>query len=68
MVGPETFDGVDAVARTGAAVDEVDDGNLYVTATPAEGAAIRALGFDLEAILRPILPDVTIQSFPGYEE
>jgi carboxypeptidase T len=68
VIGPETFDDVDAVARTGAAIDEVDDGKLYVTATPAEVVAIRKLGFDLEPIRLPLSPDATIQSFPpGYE-
>lgn len=69
VLGPATFDDVDAVARTGAAVDEVDDGKVYVTATPAEVVAIRELGFEVEPIPPPSTPDATIQSFPsGYED
>jgi murein tripeptide amidase MpaA len=66
VVGPETFEDVDAVARTGASVDEIDDGKVYVTATPAEARAIRALGFTLDAIP---LPDAGILDFPSnYED
>jgi murein tripeptide amidase MpaA len=60
VVGPATFEDVDAVARTGASVDEVDDGKVYVTATPAEARAIRALGFTLEA-----MPEAGVLDFPS---
>ncbi|QSB15115.1 choice-of-anchor J domain-containing protein [Natronosporangium hydrolyticum] len=61
VTGPQTFDDVDAVAATGAAVDEVDRGKVFVTATPAEVQAIRALGFAPERV-----PSVT--PAPGYPE
>jgi hypothetical protein len=38
---------VNNVAATGAAVDSVEHGKVYITATPAEAAAIRKLGFTL---------------------
>jgi carboxypeptidase T len=68
VIGPRTFDDVDAIARTGAAVDDVDDGKVYVTATAAEVSAIRALGFDVETLPRHAHPDATIADYPpGYD-
>jgi hypothetical protein len=48
VVGPKTFTDRDAIARTGAAIDLVEHGKIYVTATGAEVGKIRQLGFDLE--------------------
>jgi carboxypeptidase T len=62
VLGPQTFQDVDAVARTGASVDEIDDGKVYVTATRAEVGAIRALGFTVQALPRP---DATTLDFPS---
>lgn len=45
VTGPRTFTDVNAIARTGASVDGVEDGRVNVTANPSEAAAIRALGF-----------------------
>jgi hypothetical protein len=62
--GPQDFDDVDAIARTGAAVDDIEHGSVYVTAVPSEVAAIRALGFRVEPALRPEHPGGSIQDFP----
>ena len=51
IIGPESFDDVNAIAATGAAVNGVEHGRVLVTATPAEVRQIRALGF--EAIAEP---------------
>lgn len=68
VIGPDTFEEVDAVAGTGAAINEIDDGKVYVSATPAEVAAIRELGFDVELLPQFFHPDATIQDFPpGYD-
>ncbi|WDZ86304.1 M14 family zinc carboxypeptidase [Micromonospora cathayae] len=48
--GPRTVDDRNAVARTGAAIDFVEHGRLNISATPAEAAAIRKLGFRLEPV------------------
>ncbi|MBV1854238.1 M14 family metallopeptidase [Catellatospora tritici] len=48
VVGPKTLADRNAVARTGAAIDLVEHGRIYITATGAEVARIRALGFTLE--------------------
>ena len=53
VLGPRTLDERNAVARTGAAIDSVEDGRLYVSATGAEAKAITSLGFRLEALPRP---------------
>ncbi|NUT35353.1 MAG: zinc carboxypeptidase [Hamadaea sp.] len=45
VVGARTFDDVNSIADTGAAVDGIEDGKVYVSATLREAAAIRALGF-----------------------
>jgi hypothetical protein len=49
VIGPKNFADVNAVARTGAAVDSIEHGNVWITATASEVAAIRALGFRVEA-------------------
>jgi carboxypeptidase T len=43
--GARTFDDVDRIARTGAAIDEIEHGFVYVTATASEVRIIEALGF-----------------------
>jgi carboxypeptidase T len=53
VVGPKTFDDVNAIARTGAAVDSIEHGNVWVTAVPSEVKGIRALGFTVEAAPAP---------------
>src|SRR5262245_29270332 len=45
VTGPRTFTDVNAIAATGASVDGIEDGRVAVTATSAEVARIRALGF-----------------------
>jgi murein tripeptide amidase MpaA len=54
----QVFDARDLVQRnvvagTGAAIDDIEHGVLTVTATAAEAAAIRALGFRVEAVAAP---------------
>ncbi|WP_412543279.1 M14 family zinc carboxypeptidase [Longispora sp. K20-0274] len=53
LTGPRTHDDVNAVARTGASVDLVEHGRVYVTATRTEIAAIGRLGFGVEKAPRP---------------
>ncbi|SBT50728.1 Murein tripeptide amidase MpaA [Micromonospora auratinigra] len=53
VVGPRTLADRNAVARTGAAIDYVEDGRLYVSATRAEARAITRLGFGLERETTP---------------
>ena len=67
VVGPATFADVNAVARTGASVDLVEHGQVYVTATPDEVRAIRALGFTVlpDPTATPSITGVTPQDFPA---
>lgn len=51
--GPADVAQRSAVARTGAAIDEVHGRSLVVTATPREVAAIRALGFKVTELAPP---------------
>ncbi len=53
VTGPRTLADRNAVARTGAAIDSVEHGVLYVSATDAEATAIRRLGFRLEKEVAP---------------
>ncbi len=53
VIGPDTFEDVNAIAATGAAVDGVEHGRVLITAIPAEVRAIRALGFEVNAIPQP---------------
>ncbi|GIG61835.1 hypothetical protein Lfu02_62070 [Longispora fulva] len=48
LTGPKTNADVNAIARTGASVDNVEHGRVYVTATRTEIAAISRLGFTVE--------------------
>jgi carboxypeptidase T len=47
VIGPKTWNDRNNVAATGASVDFIEHGKLFVTATPAEATAIRKLGFTL---------------------
>src|SRR4051812_24294987 len=64
VIGPDTFDDVNAVARTGAAVDGVEHGRVTITATAAEVKQIRRLGFQVELIPQPSTGGVSTQAFP----
>ncbi|WBB77985.1 M14 family metallopeptidase [Micromonospora sp. WMMD882] len=48
--GPRTVQDRTAVSRTGAAIDFVEHGRLTISATAAEAAAIRKLGFRLDPV------------------
>jgi carboxypeptidase T len=54
VVGPKTWADANAVAQTGAAVDNIEHGKIYVTATPAEVLAIQKLGFTLKQLPPPV--------------
>ncbi|MFC0006365.1 M14 family zinc carboxypeptidase [Micromonospora siamensis] len=54
---------VDAVARTGAAIDHVEHGELTVSATPAEVRAITRLG--LRTVALSTAPEVGTMAFPA---
>ncbi|HZM81350.1 MAG TPA: M14 family zinc carboxypeptidase [Candidatus Limnocylindrales bacterium] len=62
--GPKTFADRNAVARTGAAIDYIEHGQMYVHATKSEAAQIRALGFTLEAQAPPAPEGVGTLDFP----
>ncbi len=49
VLGPKTFDDVNAIARTGASVDGIEHGRVQITATAEEVGQIRALGFIVES-------------------
>src|SRR4051794_12922894 len=53
VVGPRTWTDTNRVAQTGAAIDYIEHGQVYVTATGAEVAAIRRLGFDVVPVVQP---------------
>src|ERR1044072_2279659 len=55
-----------AVAKTGAVINSVDHGGLLnVTATPAEGSRLKALGLRVDTESKPAAPkDVTPLDFP----
>jgi carboxypeptidase T len=59
VVGPKTWADANAVAQTGAAVDAVEHGRVYVTATPAEVIAIKKLGFTLKQLPPPVADSTT---------
>ncbi|MEJ3748390.1 M14 family zinc carboxypeptidase [Actinomycetes bacterium KLBMP 9797] len=54
VIGPRTFADRDAIARTGAAIDYIEHGKIYVSATPDEVKAIIRLGFQVVAV--PVAP------------
>jgi carboxypeptidase T len=51
--GPSTKEARTAVARTGAAIDQVTAGSVVVTATQGEVQAIRRLGYAVTALAAP---------------
>jgi carboxypeptidase T len=64
--GPSTFDDVNAIARTGAAIDGVEHGLVHITATEAEVKQIRRLGFQVTAVPQQgTSGDVGTQAFPA---
>jgi carboxypeptidase T len=68
VVGPKTFDDVNAIAATGAAVNGIEHGRVLVTATPAEIQAIRSLGFTVHEIPLPITSGgATTLAFPAQD-
>jgi carboxypeptidase T len=64
VIGPRTFADRDAVARTGASIDYIEHGKLYISATKAEVLAITKLGFQVVPV--PVAPPsgVTTLDFP----
>jgi hypothetical protein len=67
VFGPETFDDVNAIAQTGAAVDGVEHGRVQITATAAEATRIRALGFRVELVPQPDASlDAIIEPQPAF--
>src|SRR4029453_4608931 len=71
--GPAPFDDVNAIARTGAAIDGVEHGLVHITATEAEVRQIRKLGFQVTAVPQQgTSGGVGIQAFPpadsGYHD
>jgi carboxypeptidase T len=68
VIGPKTWTDANNIAATGAAVDAIEHGKIYVTATPAEVAAIEKLGFKLEALppvsTGPGVDGAAIMDFP----
>ncbi|HEY0638652.1 MAG TPA: M14 family zinc carboxypeptidase [Pseudonocardiaceae bacterium] len=65
VTGPRTLDDRNAVARTGAAIDYVEHGDLHVTATVDEIAKITALGFTAERVQAPpTVSDAVPNDFP----
>jgi carboxypeptidase T len=54
VVGPKTWAHANAIAQTGAAIDTIEHGKIYVTATPAEVLAIQKLGFTLQQLPPPV--------------
>jgi len=66
VLGPETFDDVNAIAATGAAINGVEHGRVQITATAAEVRAIRGLGFEVNEVPQPepITGPVTL-AFPA---
>jgi len=67
--GPKTWADSNAIAQTGAAIDNIEHGKIYVTATPAEVLAIQKLGFTVTAMPKPDAgaragTDAAINDFP----
>ena len=51
--GPRDLADADAVAATGAAIDSIEHGHIYITATPAELQKINDLGFTARQLAPP---------------
>jgi len=65
VVGPKTVADRNAVARTGAAIDHVEHGDIYISATLTEVERIRELGFTVELLPPPpTTQDAVINDFP----
>ena len=65
VVGPRTVADRNAVARTGAAIDHLEHGDIYISATGNEVAQIRKLGFSVELLPPlPVTSDPIINDFP----
>ena len=65
VVGPKTIADRNAVARTGAAIDYVEHGTIYLSATDAEIEQIRKLGFGVELLPPPATASgAAINDFP----
>ncbi|MDP9866868.1 M14 family zinc carboxypeptidase [Streptosporangium brasiliense] len=62
--GPSDSRQRSAVAATGAAIDQVDSASVVVTASEAEVAAIKKLGYTVTKIPRSPSPDVRTFDFP----
>nr|WP_239153221.1 M14 family zinc carboxypeptidase [Virgisporangium aliadipatigenens] len=67
--GPNKWDQVNQVAQTGAAIDSIEHGRVYITATQSEVAAIQKLGFEVVALpdagaAHATEGDATVQDFP----
>jgi carboxypeptidase T len=67
LYGPKTWADSNAVARTGAAIDYIEHGKIYVTATRAEARSILRLGFKIELLPPPAANEggVGILDFPS---
>jgi hypothetical protein len=68
VVGPESFQDVNAIAATGAAVDGIEHGRVLITAIPSEVQAIRNMGFEVFIVPQPVANPggigITPQNFP----
>src|SRR5678815_3582495 len=53
VIGPQTWDDVNSIARTGAAIDGVEHGRVQITATATEVKQIRKLGFQVNLVPQP---------------
>jgi hypothetical protein len=62
--GPATAQQRSSVAATGAAIEEVTADSVLVTATEAEVAAIKRLGYRVAEVPRPTPPSVDAFDFP----
>ena len=67
VTGPDSAPERTSVARTGAAIDEVRDDGVVVTATAREVAAIERLGYAVEEVA-DVAPQVLPPGFEGYHD
>ncbi|GGJ95201.1 carboxypeptidase T [Pilimelia anulata] len=67
VFGAQTWEETNAVAATGAAVDYVEHGKIYISATPAELAAVHGLGLTTKVEAPPAEPgmDAFLTGFPA---
>ena len=68
VAGPTDAVGRSAVAKTGAAIDEVNPHGVIVTATPSEAKAIAKLGYRILPYEVPAQPQVLPPGFAGYHD